>query len=253
MSSTPIPTCPDCGLPHVTRHGHQACTGHAKHTARPEKRRPDGKPTPCTRPPLAGLNVCGAHGGRSPQAKVIGQRRVEAQAAEQAVRTLGLPIDITPTEALLEEVRWTAGHVAWLRDKVQELGDRPFDPADDEADPHPLVWGTTKVKSGGDDSGTTNEAKPSIWYELYHRERQHLVAVSMAALKAGVEERRVRLAEQQGQIAVELIRRILDALYAALVASGISEDLLLQAWEAAVADVVPREIRAMDALTRGNV
>jgi hypothetical protein len=48
----------------------------------------------------------------------------EAEAQEtmvKAVRTRGLPIDIDPGKALLDEIHWTAGHVAWLRDKVQEL------------------------------------------------------------------------------------------------------------------------------------
>ena len=52
----------------------------------------------------------------------------------------------------------------------------------------------------------------SVWYVLYERERKHLVAVAAAALKAGVEERRVRLAEQQGNLVADVIRRILDAL-----------------------------------------
>lgn len=251
--------CARCGgTPHLTRWGTPACTGHSKTTKRP-----------CTAPPMRGQDVCRMHGGAARQNRAAGQRRVAEQAAERAVRTLGLPVDITPTDALLEEVRWTAGHVAWLREKVQELRpktDPAVDPDDDgEAElpsrhpdhaRHGLTWGTTQVvhKRSGEFPGTdtTEAAGPSVWYELYHRERQHLVVVSQAAIRAGVEERRVRLAEQQGQIAVELIRRILDALYAALVASGISEDLLRAAWAAAVEEVVPREIRAMDALTRGE-
>lgn len=52
--------------------------------------------------------------------------------AEHAVATYGLPRDIDPSEALLDEVRWTAGHVSWLRDRIQEL----------EQDA--LVWGVTE-------------------------------------------------------------------------------------------------------------
>ena len=174
---------------------------------------------------MAGSEVCRVHGGRAPQVKAAAARRLAEQAATKAVQTLGLPVDITPTEALLEEVRWTAGHVAWLRGRVQELnttGDAPE-----------LTWGTTKTKTGGDDYGTTEEAKPSVWYELYTRERVHLVRVCDAAIKAGVEERRVRLAEQQGDLLALAIRQILDAF-------GLSGD-------PRVATIVPGVLREIGA------
>lgn len=186
----PIP-CERCGQPHAQ------CSSHRR----------DGQP--CTQPPMRGQRVCRMHGGASGRAKAAAERRLQEQAAQAAVVTLGLPVDVSPTEALLEEVRWTAGHVQWLRDRVQELEERS-DLESDEA--HSLVWGTTKVKTGGDDHGTTQEAAPSIWYVLYERERKHLVTVCAAALKAGVEERRVRLAENQGALVADVIRRILDAL-----------------------------------------
>ncbi|WP_235939394.1 hypothetical protein [Occultella kanbiaonis] len=122
--------------------------------------------------------------------------------------TFGLPVDIAPSEALLEEVRWTAGHVQWLRGRVQEL--------DDDGTHHSLVWGETKVTDKGSGvapgTDTVESSAPSIWYILYAKERDHLVAVCAAALKAGVEERRVRLAEQQGELVATVIRRILDEL-----------------------------------------
>jgi hypothetical protein len=40
-----------------------------------------------------------------------------------------------------------------------------------------------------------------------------LASYAAAALKAGVEERRVRLAEQQGALVAQAIRNILDALH----------------------------------------
>ena len=183
-------------------------------------RKQDG--TQCGAWPIRGAEVCRVHGGRAPQVKAAAARRLAAQAAEQAVRTLGLAVDVSPTEALLEEVRWTAGHVAWLRSRVQELAEEPthrrvsFDGEDEDLLETPgqrgaLTWGTTKVKTGGDDAGTTQEAKPSLWYELYARERAHLIRVCSEAIRAGVEERRVRLAEQQGDLLALAIRRILEA------------------------------------------
>ena len=193
---------------------------------------------------MAGSEVCRVHGGRAPQVKAAAARRLAEQAAERAVRTLGLPVDISPTEALLEEVRWTAGHVAWLRSRVQELAEEPthrhvsFDGEDEDLLETPgqrgaLTWGTTKVKTGGDDAGTTQEAKPSVWYELYARERAHLIRVCSEAIRAGVEERRVRLAEQQGDLLALAIRRILEAF-------GLGDD-------PRVATIVPGVLREIGA------
>jgi hypothetical protein len=131
----------------------------------------------------------------------------EAAAMEQArkaVVTYGLPRDISPADALLEEVRCTAGHVAWLREKVRDL---------EEDD---LVWGITEQseKSATEFPGTdtTYAAKPSMWLDLYYRERKHLVDVTKAAISAGIEERRVKLAEAQGALLNDVIRRILARL-----------------------------------------
>lgn len=224
-------TCPQCGLPHPR------CSGHKR----------DG--SPCGQHPMAGQRVCKMHGGASPQARAAAARRLAEEAARAAVVTLGLPVDISPTEALLEEVRWTAGHVAWLRERVQELDQQVthiVEPEDDDGEAelmshhpnharHGLIWGTTKVvdKGSGAEPGTdtTEAATPSIWYQLYTQERAHLVTVSAAALRAGVEERRVRLAEQQGDLVAAVIRRILHAL-----------DLTPEQ-TARVPEIVPRELR----------
>lgn len=220
---TTIPTCERCGHPHVTPHGRQAC---AKHKS---KRDPDGNLVPCGQPPITGTDACRFHGGSAPQVRrAAAVNAAEAEAARQ-VATLGLRLDVSPTDALLEEVQWTAGHVAWLRQRVQELGPQ-VDSIESNLDgseaqltsrhpnhaKHGLTWGTKQwTDKHTDDGGETTSieaAGPSVWYQLYAKERDHLVAVCSAALKAGVEERRVRLAEQQGDLVAEVIRRILDAL-----------------------------------------
>lgn len=187
----------------------------------------------CKRAAIVGGSTCAMHGSSTRRAKKAAARRVAEVEAARAVATLGLPVDVSPTEALLEEVRWTAGHVQWLRGRVQELDELP---RDDEGR-HGLVWGETEhsVKVGGDDHGdkTVEKAAPSVWYELYTRERKHLVDVCAAALRAGVEERRVRIAEQQGDLIAEVIRRILADLR------------LTPAQAALVGEVVPRHLRAI--------
>lgn len=173
------------------------------------------------------------HGGKQPAALAKAKARIEDEEARRAVTTLGLPVDVSPTDALLEEVRWTAGHVQWLRAKVQELS------------PKGLVWGKTKtalkvterefegMAIENTEETITREAALSLWYGLYERERKHLVAVCTAALKAGVEERRVRLAESQGELVAGAIRAILNEL-------GLTPEQ-----EALVVEVVPRQLRAL--------
>lgn len=194
----------------------------------------------CARFAIMGGTTCRVHGSGSAKAKAAAARRVEEDAARAAMVTLGLPVDVSPSDALLEEVRWTAGHVQWLRRQVQELEQSVIvsgPGSKDAARCHPLTWGTTKQvdKQSSENPGTdtTESAGPSIWYELYDRERKHLVTVCTAALRAGVEERRVRLAEAQGEQVAGAIRAILADL-------GLSADQ-----QAKVSEVVPRHLRLL--------
>lgn len=234
--------------PHLTPRGKPACKGHNRRTGKC-----------CQADPAPGQAVCHWHGAGTPQAKRAAEIRIDITRRERemtaAVATLGLAREVDPTQALLEEVHWTAGHVAWLRQRVQEL---------DEDD---LTWGETASvhKGSGEFPGTdtTSEAKPSIWYLLYERERDRLVKVCEAALKAGVAERQVRLAEQQGMLVAGGIRRILDRMQTQLLlllrGLGVPEDVMVAqvtaAWPEWVATIVPEELRAIAAqpVVKGEV
>ncbi|MFI7073580.1 hypothetical protein [Micromonospora sediminicola] len=145
--------------------------------------------------------------------------------AEKAVATFGLPREIDPRDALLEEVYRTAGAVDWLHQQVQAL----------QADQ--VVWGVTEevTKDAGEFPGvdTTRAAEVNIWVQLWQRERAHLVKVAKEAISAGIEERKVRLAEQQGAMLAGVIKAILGDL-----------DLTPEQ-QAKVGTVVPRHLRAV--------
>lgn len=183
------------------------------------------------RPHLAmiGQTVCGIHGGKNPRNFAAAARRISEAKAAKLVTTYGLKIETTATDALLEEVQWTSGHVAWLRERVQEI-EQYSNNSDSE---NPLVWGITKRKSGGEDRGTTEESAPNVWIKLYQQERAHLVKVCSEAIRAGIEERRVKLAENQGALVAQVIRAILGDLQ-------LSPDQL-----ARVPEIVPRHLRAL--------
>jgi hypothetical protein len=169
----------------------------------------------------AGGKACGFHGGNAKQSKAAAASRIAEQKARALVTTYGLPVDIAPDQAILDEVHRTAGHVAWLEQQVHALTEGE------------LVWGTTRVKEGGDDRGITEEAVPNALLRLYNEERDRLVRVCTAALKAGIEERQVKLAEQQGSMVAQAIK-------------GILADLRLTAEQRAlVSIVVPQHLRAL--------
>ena len=121
--------------------------------------------------------------------------------AERAVATLGLPRDVAPHVALLEEVHRAAGHVAWIGEIVGRMQEKE------------LVQGVTKAIRHPDGTQTVEaQAAISVWVKLYHDERDRLVRVSKAALDAGVAERFVRLAEQEAQHLASVVKAILTDL-----------------------------------------
>lgn len=204
--SDPKP-CPKCGQPHAK------CTAHKR----------NGQP--CGQPPMQDQDVCKMHGGKAPQALAAATTRHAEREAEKAVATFGLRVDITPADALLELVQCTAGHVAWLRERVQELA------------PEALVWGPAleREKTGGEDWGSTREDKAGVntWLVLYHQQCRLLLDASTAALKAGIDERRIKIAEQTGELLAQVIRNVLSDL------------TLTPDQQALVSVVVPRHLRAV--------
>lgn len=168
-----------------------------------------------------GIGRCRLHGGSTRDHVKAAKKQI----AQRAMETYGLPIEINPVDALLDEVHRTAGHVAWLGGRVRELSG---------AD---LVWSKTKEvdKAATENPGvdTTESAVTHMWLQLYRAERKHLVDVTKTAIAAGIEERRVQLAEAQGTMLATVIRAVLDDLH------------LSAEQRAMVPDVVPRHLRAV--------
>ncbi len=153
---------------------------------------------PCGRAPILGAEVCYTHGGATPQVKAAAARRqaekLAARDAAKAVQLFGGRRDISPAEALLELVQTKAAEVWYWRARVAEV--------DEDA----LTWGVTKVKSGGDDHGTTEEAKASVLYLQMRQAEQDLASYSAAALRAGVEQAMVNIAQQQAKQIITVLR-----------------------------------------------
>ena len=185
----------------------------------------------CQRSPVPGGTRCHFHGGSSPQAQAKAQERLAVAAAEHEVVRLGARRDIHPAEALLELVHWTAGEVDYWRTKVVQLA---------ETDEDALTWGVaSEVRKGSGEfpgTDTTSEAAPNVAYRMLTDASNRLAAYAAAALKAGVEERRVRLAEKQGALVADVIRGILTDLH------------LTPEQELLVGTVVPQRLRQLTAI-----
>jgi len=162
---------------------------------------------PCASSPAPGATRCGRHGGNSPRAKAAAGKRVAEAELAQKVGTLGIREkypDVDPGQALLTEIQISHAHVQWLRAKVAEI------------EPNELIWGTTKTESGIGPQGpvdmTVQEAGFHTWYQLYTKEREHFAKLTTMALKAGIEARKIQLAERTGEMVAGAIQRILDGL-----------------------------------------
>lgn len=136
-----------------------------------------------------GVGRCKRHGGSTPN-HVKAAQKVQAT---EAVATYGLPREIDPHAALIEELHRTAGHVAFLSDLIQQFE------TDDQ------LKQTAFSEYGSVD-------RPAVWLDLYDRERKHFKDVAKTCIAVGIEERRVQIAEQQGELMAQITRGILADL-----------------------------------------
>src|SRR5215211_1950433 len=140
---------------------------------------------------------CKLHGGASPTHLEAAQRRE----AERAVELYGLPRDVEPPQALLEEVYRAAGHVEWLGGVVRGL------------EQNHLVHSVVRTVQHPDGSRTVEaRAAVNVWVRLYQEERARLVRVAKAAIDAGVAERQVRITEEQAQQLARVVSAIVTDL-----------------------------------------
>lgn len=111
--------------------------------------------------------------------------------------------DTDAAEVLLQEIRRTAGTIEWLRERLSQ------------SDPEMFVkslW--LHARNSGYVAPKELDLKDwshagALWVELYQKERTHLASICRTALAAGIEDRRVRLAERQAASIGEAIKGML--------------------------------------------
>lgn len=167
----------------------------------------------CKRAAIVGGTVCKYHGGSLANVKAAAARRVAAERVRALGYDPGAP-NVDPAEALLELVSHKAREVAWLRATVDALA-HPDGEGEDPVLEH-LVWELVKHETGvgpmGPMDSQVRETRRTIYVQWLHDAEDQLARYATAALKAGVEERRVRIHEAQAGVFVSAIRRLLDGL-----------------------------------------
>jgi hypothetical protein len=179
-----IEVCGQCGKTHE-RNGRPTCIGH----------RTGGEP--CLAWAIIGGVVCnGRHGGSAPQVRAAANRRIQEAEAQRDCLRLGVPVeDGDPGQGLLEAVRQSWGAVIFWQTLVEQL-----DPGMTRSEEDPdtgekvLVEGVA-ARTFHVSGRPTGEAKPHVYIVQWERERDRWRECCVAALKAGVEERRLRMEE----------------------------------------------------------
>lgn len=142
-----------------------------------------------------GYGRCKKHGGNTSNGKKAAAKLM----AENLAHAYGLPRDIDPQEALLEELNRTAGHVGYLEQLVAAI---------EEEDLH------GEVGTSGSSEGKTYLAKsePHVLIHMYQTERKMLERIAKSCIEAGIEERKVQIAEEQGKLFAQVVQGILKDL-----------------------------------------
>ena len=202
--------------------------------------------------PHPGYGHCSKHGGNTEAGLKAGARAAGRDIIDKFKRDYAMDVrfggdrkdpsiaNLTPESALVEEVRRSAAMVRFLEERIAHWG-LDFDEAvldwlerdpnshksftkpemaervrqylaslDDE-DPSSLqhLPELIQIQSKTGLSSYTNKRE---WLYLYREERAHLARVAKMALDAGVAQRLVSLAEDQGRILSSALRAVLSAL-----------------------------------------
>lgn len=155
----------------------------------PQRKHNDPTQSPCEHPAgmgtaHLGAGLCVVHGGNS--------KRENARGAWVMAHDMARALNVSPWEALLGEVRRTAGSVAFLDRKIAEA-------PDDDA----------LIRIGENELGEPGYAR---WVKLRMEERQHLARVSKMAIDAGVAAELVAKFTLHGEQLASLVLSVIGRL-----------------------------------------
>lgn len=126
------------------------------------------------------------------------KRAVEEIRATARFGNFPIPADMSPVDVLVDELKRSAGFCFWIESKMAEWPDDLVDLQTENID-----------DKGSMQVATNNKA---LWMDVWQRERAHLARVAKMCIDAGVDERRVQLAERQAEVMFSLINEAFEML-----------------------------------------
>lgn len=154
-----------------------------------------------------GFGACSRHGGGTRSGRKSGAmdagRYFILQRKAEMVMFGGDPdtINLTPEEAILEEVRRSVAMVRYIQAQIAG-----WDPGVGDLGALPsLADETTR--------GLATETDASGWIKIYREERAHMIRVSKMAIDVGISLLLVKLAQEQGLRLASAVERILEELH----------------------------------------
>lgn len=143
---------------------------------------------PCKNNAIRGGTVCHKHGGSAPQVRAKAEQRVAKMKVGDALRKMGVD-HVDPMDGLLKEVTRSASLLNVYSSLVSELETQ---------------------KDGIYGANHLNDFEPHVLVLMFNNERDRFAKLCKMAIDAGLEERTVQLAEQQANLMVQVIQRVLD-------------------------------------------
>lgn len=140
-------------------------------------------------------------------------------------------LQVSPWDAMLQEVRRSAYRVEWIQARVEAEAERERDLARQEGD-----WDKAKDFHM---AAMSQSRELREWIKLEREERAHGAAVARAAVSAGLSERYIESVQAEARMIAEVLRRALNAA-----------NLTADQWDAATAELklalqdVGRELNA---------
>lgn len=126
------------------------------------------------------------------------KRAVEEIRATARFGNFPIPDDMSPVDILVDELKRSAGFAFWIESKLADWDDDLVDLQTENID-----------DKGSMQIATNNKA---LWLDVWQRERAHLAKVAKMCLDAGVDQRRVELAEKQASVMFMLINEAFEML-----------------------------------------
>ncbi|AXH49455.1 hypothetical protein SEA_CROSBY_67 [Streptomyces phage Crosby] len=126
------------------------------------------------------------------------KRKIEEIRATARFGQFPIPADMSPVDILMDELKRSAGFCFWIETKMSEWTDGLIE-----------LGATNYDDKGAMQTAPTNERE---WIGIWQSERKHLATVAKMCIDAGVDERRVQLAERQSELMFMLINEAFDML-----------------------------------------